>query len=62
MEIKSKFVPPERIVVHFDGKLLSDSSGNFGDRLAIMVSGNTPQCLQGFLISANLLNDGTSEP
>ena len=61
LEIKSSFKPPQRVVVHFDGKLLSDLSGNFGDRLAIMVSGNSPQCLEGFLISANLIENGTGE-
>ena len=60
-EIKSSFKAPKKIVVHFDGKLLSDLSGKFGDRLAIVVSGNTPQCLQGWMISANLIEDGTGQ-
>lgn len=60
-EIKENFVAPERSIVHFDGKLLSDLSGNYGDRLAIMISGNSEQCKSGFCISANLIEDGSGE-
>ena len=60
-EIKNSFVPPKQAVVHFDGKLLCDLEGNFGERLAIMVSGNTQECKQGKLISAKLISDGTGK-
>ena len=54
-------MPPERIVVHFDGKILSDSSGNKGDRLAVIVSGNTPECKQGKLLSVKMIKDGSGQ-
>ena len=57
--MKSNFVVPKRSIVHFDGKLLSDLSGNFGERLAVVISGNSPKCQSGFLISANRLSNGT---
>ena len=50
---------PKRAVVHFDGKMLSDLSGDFGDRLAVMISGNTDYCRQGKLLSAELVPDQT---
>ena len=60
-KIKNDFVPPKHSVIHFDGKLLSDLSGDFGDRLAVHVSGNTEQCKSGFILSAELIKDGTGE-
>ena len=60
-EIKANFVPPKRSIVHFDGKMLKDLAGEFGDRLAVMLSGNTEQCKQGKLLSARLIQDGSGE-
>ena len=39
--------------------MLSDLSGDFGDRLAVMISGNTDYCRQGKLLSAELVPDQT---
>ena len=58
-KIKSEFVPPKRAIVHFDGKLLTDLSGEYADRLAIMISGDTDQCKSGFMISAERILDGS---
>ena len=58
-KIKADFVPPKRSIVHFDGKLMSDLSGAYGDRLAIMISGNTEPCKKGFQISGERIADGT---
>ena len=58
-EIKRKFVPPTRCNIHFDGKILTDSSGETGDRLAVVLSGDTDQCLQGKLLSARMIEDGS---
>ena len=58
-EIKASFKPPKRLVVHFDGKLLSELNGSFGDHLAVMISGNSEQCRQGKLLSAKIIKDGT---
>ena len=58
---KGNFVPPTHSVIHFDGKILSDLSGGYGDRLAIVISGNTPQCKSGFMISSQLISDGTGK-
>ena len=60
-EIKKNFKPPKRCVVHFDGKLLSDYSGNFGDHLAVVLSGNSVECRRGKLLSARMIRDGTGE-
>ena len=60
-DIKTKFKPPKRSVVHFDGKMLGDNSGNFGDHLAVMISGNTDECRNGKLISAKIIKDSTGE-
>ena len=58
-EAKAAFLPPENAIVHFDGKHLMDMAGEFGDRLAIVLSGNTPDCIQGKLLSAEKIADGT---
>ena len=58
-EAKAAFLPPENSIVHFDGKHLMDMAGEFGDRLAIVLSGNTPDCIQGKLLSAEKIADGT---
>ena len=60
-EIKNSFRPPKRGTVHFDGKRLKDLNDKFGDRLAVMLSGDTPQCRSGKLLSANLIKDGTGK-
>ena len=60
-DIKTKFKPPKRSVIHFDGKMLGDNSGNFGDHLAVMISGNTDECRSGKLISAKIIKDSTGE-
>ena len=59
--ILASFLPPEISIVHFDGKNLTDYSGDFGDRLAIVLSGNTPDCKQGKLLSAEKISDGTGK-
>ncbi|KAF0305722.1 hypothetical protein FJT64_022686 [Amphibalanus amphitrite] len=46
--------------MHWDGKLLEDKDGK-GERLAVMVSGNTSQCNQGKILSARKISDGTGE-
>ena len=60
-EIKENFKPPTRCIVHFDGKMLSELDGDFGDHLAVMLSGNSDQCRRGKLLSAKLIKDGTGE-
>ena len=60
-EIKENFKPPKRSIVHFDGKMLSELDGDFGDHLAVMLSGNSVQCRRGKLLSAKLIKDGTGE-
>lgn len=57
--IKDNFVPPERAVVHWDGKIMETLSDKLGDHLAVMISGNAPGCLQGKLLSAKPVSDGT---
>ena len=59
--MKKYFVPPKQAVIHFDGKLLKDLSGAFGDRLAVVLSGNTDQCRQGKLLSARMIQGGTGK-
>ena len=59
--IKTSFCPPKRATVHFDGKLLTDLSGGFGDRLAVMLSGDTPDCTSGKLLSARLIKDSSGK-
>ena len=44
-------------VIHFDGKMLGDLSGEWGERLAVVISGNTEDCRQGKLLSANKISD-----
>ena len=58
-EIRATFQIPKHLNVHFDGKCIWDNAGGFGDHLAILVSGNSPDCLQGKLLSAKLIKDGT---
>ena len=60
-KIKALFKPPNFAGVHFDGKQITDSSGKSGERLAVMLSGNTPDCLSGKLLSACLIKDGTGK-
>ena len=60
-EVLNSFIPPKRAEVHFDGKRLKDLNGGFGDRLAVMLSGDTPDCRSGKLLSANLIKDGTGK-
>ena len=59
--VKETFNFPSRLVVHFDGKLLLDNSGSFGERLAVMVSGNSKDCQQGKLLSARQIEDSSGE-
>ena len=47
------------MVIHFDGKLLEDNSGESGERLAVIASGDTPECHQGKLISARKIPGGS---
>ena len=60
-EIRENFKPPKRSIVHFDGKMLAELDGDFGDHLAVMLSGNSDQCRRGKLLSAKLIKDGTGE-
>ena len=47
--------------VHFDGKQITDSSGKSGERLAVMLSGNTLECISGNLLLVCLIKDGTGK-
>ena len=58
-DILKNFKPPKRAVVHFDGKMLRDLSGDFSERLAVMISGDT--CKQGKLLSARAIEDGSGQ-
>ena len=60
-EIKENFKPPDRATVHYDEKIMPDLSGQFGERLAIVLSGNTKECRQGKLLSGKLIKNGTGE-
>ena len=60
-EIKENFEPPDRATVHYDEKIMPDLSGQFGERLAIVLSGNTKECRQGKLLSGKLIKNGTGE-
>ena len=60
-QIKKNFVPPKRSIVHFDGKILTDLANQTGEHLAVVLSGDTPQCKQGKLLSARSIEDGTGE-
>ena len=60
-EVKASFQPPKHAVVHFDAKILTDMSGEFGDRLAVVLSGDAPDCKQGKLLSAKNIRDGTGK-
>ena len=60
-QIKKNFVPPKRATIHFDGKILTDLANETGDHLAVVLSGDTPQCQQGKLLSARRIDDGTGE-
>ena len=60
-EIKASFQPPKRLEVQFDAKILTDMSGISGDRLAVVVSGESADCKEGFLISARCIKDGTGK-
>ena len=59
--IKKSFLPPKRANVHFDGKQVEDLSGASGDRLAVMLSGDTPECSSGKLLSARLIDDSSGK-
>ena len=60
-QIKKNFIPPKRATIHFDGKILTDLANETGDHLAVVLSGDTPQCHQGKLLSARRIDDGTGE-
>ena len=55
-EIKASFQPPKRSEIQYDGKMLFDYSGEFGDFLAVVLSGESPDCPK--LLSANMIKDG----
>ena len=57
----NKFKPPKRCMIHLDGKIMTDNCRVTGDILAVICSGNTDECLQGKLLSANRINNGTGE-
>ena len=58
-KVKDSFQPPKRSTIHFDGKILTDLSQNCGDHLAVVLSGDTPQCRQGKLLSARMIETGS---
>ena len=60
-QLKQGFTPPAEAVVHWDGKLLDDNVEGKSERLAVMVSGNTEQCVQGKLLSARKIENSTGE-
>ena len=55
-KIKSSFQPPKRGLVHYDGKMIWESGVGFGDHIAIVYSGDSPDCPK--LLSARLIEDG----
>ena len=61
-QMKQEFSPPSHTVVHWDGKMLQDEHGEGkSERLAVMVSGNTEQCVQGKILSARKIESSTGE-
>ena len=58
-EIRDSFEPPKRAVVHFDGKHLSDLGGDMGERLAVVLSGDT--CKEGKVLSCNMIKNSTGK-
>ena len=58
-EIVSNFIAPDNSNLHFDGKSLTDNTGQSGEWLAIVLSGNNDECKQGKLLSAEHIRDGT---
>ena len=56
-DILAAFEPPHNAIVHYDGKLLEDLSGDFGDRLAIVLSGGK----EPKLLSAKKIEGGKGE-
>ena len=48
-------------MIHLDGKIMTDNCRASGDTLAVICSGNTVECLQGKLLSANRINNGSGE-
>ena len=59
--IKKSFVPPKRAGVHFDGKKVEFLNGESGETLAVMLTGDTPQCQSGKLLSARLIRDSSGK-
>ena len=47
--------------MHLDGKIMTDNNRRNGDILAVICSGNSEDCLQGKLLSANMINNGSGE-
>ena len=48
-------------ILHWDGKILEDSDGVTQDRLAVMLSGDTPECRQGKILGVHGLDSGTAK-
>ena len=40
---------------------MTDNCRKNGDRLAVICSGNTKDCIQGKLLSSNMIENGTGE-
>ena len=55
-EIKASFQSPKRSNIQYDGKMIWDSSGEHGDFLAVVLSGDSPDCPK--VLSAKMIEDG----
>ena len=58
-EILAAFKPPKNGIVYYDGKNMADLSGDWGDRLAIVLSGGPGQNPK--LLSAKKIDSGKGE-
>jgi hypothetical protein len=57
-KIREEFEPPVYCVIHWDSKLISEVSGGYKDRLAILVSG-VPTAREGKLLAVPEIPDST---
>ena len=57
--ILDSYEPPQCAVVHFDGKHLGDLGGDFGERLAVVLSGDTHK--EGKLLSCEMIKNSTGK-
>ena len=58
MSIKHNFVPPQNLILHWDGKkmLNQDSDRQKTERLMVCISG-LPNCTEGKLLGAHLIQN-----